>query len=404
MGELVENPQVNLEYFGRKIKEKFKTQKEFNEVLGENQSKVSRWLSGKRIISNEEMLKILMALNLTSDEENVLLRKELKIDFRTKNENMVEEITEKRCEVISRYFLSSPILPNYDLGEERSYSNIEACVKGIKGIISGSEDSLDFDFGTAYKNLMNYGINVFVLPFDKMNILIPQDSKRTELAFTVQSFNRKIIFLDADRTPTALLFDLVHELAHIFYKPSVKRSYDELEDDCDKIAEAVIYDKRKVMQFIKKVVGFVTGLLEEKEKITKEDLSKKIKNYLQTTIAAEVLAWDMEGFFKALENYGFFEKNNKTNKDVYEELMKVHEAIVQNYRDKIPKPFDDYNNNFNSVKNFFENIPSSSQFFLSFLIIKYDICNGNIGYRFLSDLLNINLGDADELIKVLQCE
>ena len=104
----------------------------------------------------------------------------------------------------------------------RKYTEIEA-FNNLQGIIS---------------TLAEQGVEIALIPFSKLNL---NSNGEHEEAFSVTDGNRYLIFLDSDSPEERLIFNLGHELCHLF-RPDIEFSKFE-ETFCNDVAAELVYPK-----------------------------------------------------------------------------------------------------------------------------------------------------------------
>ena len=379
---------MNLEFLRAKIEEKFDTIDSFASKIGLTRAAVSRWLNDRSEPEENRILDIVDALELSSEETDTLLNiPATQVSFRRNEMSETElEIYDKAKEIADTYLKIND--SQYGVSDFLSLSTEQnlphtSIANHIRNSLLDLKPNEPASLLEVITQLKKYSINVFFLPFKKLGLT--KDAHSREVAFFVRKGGRAIIFADTERTIDQSLFDICHELCHlVINRPS---SYsNKTEELCNQVAEELVYPR----EFFKK-----------NEKCTDLLRNLNIKNYKEYyELVFELYQkfdWCPKGLAKALTSYEYI-KPNSTEETFLLEFNKIYKdentTIDVEY-------FSEFNpSNYESVLSFYENHANrKKEFYKPFIEIKNAALFGKISSRKLSEVLNIDTGDADELVK-----
>lgn len=375
---------MNIEFLKEKITEKFPTQEEFATSLGVTRRTLQNWIS-KCSIPEDKVFGILDVLDLEEREEETLLNvPQTQVVFRTKHTRKAEEDAEKVCKKIADSFLklssntykiseSIPVLQ-----EPHSKDTIVGTIRKIFAL----DESEPVILNDVLERLRAHNVSIIFFPFDKFGIDIQK--QRREVAFTAVNGLKRIIFLDINRTVDEVLFDLIHELTHIVCGHLPTETTEEDEKFCDSVATEIIYPQ---MFFFKN------------ETLT-EFLRSNI-NYLEVKEVIRRLTKDFDwcamGLALAFESHGFIKKGTKS----FNRLMQINSQMKKTNLSLDKMYFENFDtSNYDSIVSFFrDDLYKNKEIFNGFIELKNGAIYGHISPSRLSEILDMNRGDVDELVK-----
>ncbi|MGK5088299.1 helix-turn-helix domain-containing protein [Bdellovibrionota bacterium FG-2] len=374
---------MNLKFLREMADTKFGGVEAFAEALNITKQAVYKWLSGESRPDDERIFDIASALELDEKQIDHLLGvPETIVLFRNTRKQASNQATIERGKELAETFFkvgesSYSVKDSFPLTEETDPKKIASLIRSLLDIADNEPLKLD----TLLRGLQKHNVGVFFLPFNKLTIRL---NDRHEVAFTARQGNKVAIFADTNRTVDEITFDLCHEVCHVI----TRRQSDLTEEDekiCESVAEELI---------------FPTGFFELKKQELEPILCEKstIEETVECLFKLQMeFDWAPGGLAKALVSIGRI----KAKSELYERLLKVSAVLkrhVQTVNTMYYSLFEP--KNFDSLKAFFDNeLPKNKQLFRPFIEIKNAASFGRISYRKLAELLVINPGDADELIK-----
>lgn len=383
---------MNFEFLKEKIKERFKSQEVFADAIGVTRPTVSAWLNEKGQPEEHRFFDIVNALELTESEVDRLLNiPQVSVVFRKIGGSQSEDsIKEKSKELADTFFKidgSAYIVTGNLLSLKAQTDPIEVA-NHIRRIL-GIEKNQPVILNEVLVGLKKNNINVFFVPFEKIGITLPTiQTSHKEVAFTAIKGDKKIIFVDTKRTRDESNFDVCHELAHIVLDHTITN--DDEERFCNKIAQELVYP----IAFLNERKNDLQPFWNAKYSWT--SVVSKFNHYYTE------YDWSPKGLALALKENGFIKKDGHELK----RLMRFH-AIG---KPKIKMIDDHYFNNFD-VSNFDkltaffnETIFKDKDVYKPFIEIKDAAIDGRISSRKFASLLNIDSGDADELVRSWETE
>ncbi|MBF0299903.1 MAG: ImmA/IrrE family metallo-endopeptidase [Oligoflexia bacterium] len=375
---------MNFEFFKDKITEKFSSQENFANKIGVSRRTLLNWFS-KKSIPNEHLFSILELLDLSESDENTLLSiPKLQLVFRTKHKMTARQKSEELCQNVASSFmkLDSTAYETKSAIPILSNPSIETAVASIKNLLS-LRDDVPATLTSVLETLKANGPRVIFFPFNRIGIDIQTQGR--EVAFTAVQGDKRIIFLDTNRRVDEVLFDLIHELTHIVCGHPSNTSEDN-EHFCNEVSQEIIYPRTFFLKN-KKLLSFLQNCSKENFNRVKEFITLLMKDF----------DWSSMGIALALERYDHLSKASNS----YKWLM----AIDSQLKKQVPT-FDDIHfstfnkNDFDSLIKFFQNdIYKNKEIFSGFIELKNAAMYGHLSPSRLAELLGLNGGDADELVK-----
>ncbi len=384
---------MNFEFLRSKIKEKFRSMEAFAESIEVSRVTVSNWLSETQKPEEYRFLDIINSLDLSEDEVDELFNNpKISVLFRKVGGTSTEASIKARSEDLANTFFKidgSGYTTKESLLPIKTPQNPIDVANHIRKNILCLEKNEPVILSEALSELKKYNINVFFVPFQKIGItLSSSQNSHKEVAFTAIKGEKIIIFVDTNRTKDEANFDICHELAHIVLDH--KNTNEEEEKFCNKIAQELVYPS--------------SFILENKIEIEKFSNAKKFSWYDAVTQFNNFFAvfdWSPKGLAIALKEKELIENNSHE----YRRLMKMHSSGHSriNIDDLFFKFFNPQD--FNKIKIFFkETIFKDKDLFKPFIELKDAATSGRLSPRKLGEILNMDSGDADELIRAWEAE
>lgn len=379
---------MNATFLRDKINQHFSTIEEFATSIGVTRASVSTWLNGRGNPEDSRLLDIANALSLSDQEiDNLLGVPETSIVFRKVGGTSSEEEIRKQSQEIANTFFkidgSSYILTGSFLSIASNQDPLPIASYIRKNLLSLSETE-PVKLGDILMELKKHNIGVFFMPFHKIGLSFPNSSTNREVAFTAQKGERVIIFVDTNRTIDEINFDLCHELAHVVLAHSV--TTDDEEKLCNKVAQELVYPKAFLEQK-KAALSAFTNATKFSWYVTREKFLELRREF----------DWCPKGLALSLKDNGLITSNSHE----FRRLMKLQLNFAEQNRsvgDIYFKNFD--TENFDSLVTFFsEEILKNKDIFKPFIELKDASTCGRLSPRKLAEILSIDSGDADELVR-----
>ena len=377
---------MRMKFAQKRIVEKFGSQSNFAQKLGVSRRTLFNWIQEGEVPSRY-IMPFFDLLKLSGEEEAYVLNNpEVKLIFRGGAvEQRVENLASAKDTVRTLFNLLVEKIASqqsFVVLQDPSLENVVRTLRGWLDLKNDEPASLNFVLGR-----LNYlGVPVIIFPFDILGMDAQSPSRK--LAFTAHYDGRTIIFLDIYRRRDEALFDLMHELAHLVSGHQEDPSKEE-EAFCNVVAEALIYPAA----FLKKQTSFLE-LLRTRD-LAKHEEQLKLTEYVESFCQA--FDWSGEVLPKALVQNGHLGKCSFMAKyllAIGQYLDQQVPTLAQLYFSKFER------DNYDSLVEFFKNeISHDPVLFKGFHIIKTAAAYYHLSYRRLAEILHINPGDADELVK-----
>lgn len=377
---------MNIVYLKEKITEKFNTQENFAEAISVHRRTLQNWFKNESV-PQDKFFDILDILDLSEEDEETLLNlPKLKMVFRSKHLIKASDEGALMCEGIAESFLklsgsafqvrdSIPVLQNPH--------TLETVVSTIRSVLS-LDDSEPAYLNDSLERLRFHNVSTVFFPFDKIGIDVERQGR--EVAFTAMKDSKRVIFLDTNRQMDELLFDLIHELTHIVCGHDPETTTKEDEKFCNAVATEVIYPRL----FFAKNPKLTSTLVE----CSKYGYNQ-VKEYIRTIV--KDLDWSAMGIALSLCRYEYFGRTNNS----FKRLMGINGQFKKQSQNLDEMYFENFNtSDYDSMINFFKNdIYKNKDIYNGFIELKNGATYGHISPSRLAEILNLNKGDADELVK-----
>jgi hypothetical protein len=368
---------VNKAAFEQVLKTRNITQIELAEKIGAPHKSFSRWIN-EGFVYSKYLLDLSRVLDLSNDDMGrVLIKSTFNVYFRKKFlGNVAPEIKERAIELAKTFFRLT------FLHEKASFcppnTSFIAEPKAVADQIRKYTNITSFtDVRSMIRSLSQQGIEVGVVPFAQLGLT----DGDLEQAFSVTDGKRCAIFLDSNCSEELLIFNLCHEMCHLF-RPDVEITKAE-ESFCNEVAAELVYPQ-----------GYFNDRSEKIQQITSSDSAETIFN-LVSNIQKD-LGGEFFGVVLRLKKLGFLSDKNITHKKLFglgkkisSELPKLNEKIFSEYN------VADYTN----MKKFWSSSVLDVDPLLRFYShLKSGATDESLSPRKFSELLSVDISISDELI------
>ncbi len=227
--------------------------------------------------------------------------------------------------------------------------------------------------------LSKQGVEVAIIPFNKLRLV---SLDQNETAFSVTNEQRFLIFLDSSAPEELLIFNLCHELCHLF-RPDHGYSKQE-EAFCNDVATELIYPQN-YFDLRKDAIA----------KIIQSGSEQSILNLIYN-LKFE-LGGEQFGSAIRLKKLGYLSQKDELHQKIisiaqknFKSLPEVGNSLFENYDPT----------NVITFKNFWDSNEIQSNILLKFFFhIKNGAINNSITARKFSELFGVDIGAADEMFR-----
>ncbi len=354
-------------------------QAELAEKIGAPIKSFNRWIN-EGYIQSQYVWDMTETLELSEEDlDKVLFVPKYQVFFRKKFLGEVPEHIQERAIELARTLFGLTYLnanakfcpPNVSKIDDplevanqiRKYLEIES-FNSLQGIVA---------------MLAEQGVEVALIPFAKLELNSTGDH---EQAFSVTDGSRFLIFLDADSPEERLIFNLCHELCHVF-RPDLEFSKIE-ETFCNDVASELVYPRE--------------FFIEHKDKIERVIASSSVESIISLiSVIRDNLGGEAFGISLRLKALGFLSQKNRVHQKVigygkrsFENLKNISDRYFsdfdQNDKEKFVKFWNGDRINKNPLLRFFSHLKSGAT-------------DESISPRKFSELLGVDLSIADEMIR-----
>lgn len=376
---------LNKEFLQQKILEKFANVEAFASALEVSKQAVYQWLKDKAAPDEKRLFDIVSLLDLNESEIDRLMGiPETVVSFRKKHLSEPDEDIHLRSIDIaetffkidgSSYVVKSGILMGVTGGNASSIADY------IRRLVNIEADE-PVRFGELLVELRKHNINVFFFPFQKLGLSLTATNAR-EVAFTARKGSRAIIFVDTDRTLDEATFDICHELTHLIIDED---NGTETERLCNSVAQELVYPTAFLRNHSGALVPF---------------LNAKTYSWSQTVESFSNLErefdWCPLGLAMTLKEHAML----KANSHEYKRLMALQKTFRKGQKTIGELHFSNFKpDDFDQLVQFFEfEVQKDKELYKPLIRIKDAAAFGRISPRRVSEILNIDTGDADELVR-----
>lgn len=382
---------MNIELLKSAITEKFGSQESFATAIGVSRRTLLNWFSSSSIPS-DKVFSILSSLDLDETREDALLaRPKLEMVFRAKYKKPTSEENKKKFRELADIFMKlngNAYTLNEAFPRLASPFNFKTVVSTLRSLLSlkDSEPAKLFD---VLERLKEVNVNVIFFPFNKLNLELEENTK--EVAFTAFKEEKILIFLDTNRTFDQSLFDLLHELTHIICNHVPDTTTKEDETFCNSVAQELIYPEmfflknERVTSFFVNFSKFQIGPLKEIIRILAKDF-----DWSPMGIALSLCAQ------KRITRAGY----------QFRTLMVIHQQLRDSSKTIAELFFENFDTtNVDKFIEFFSlDIYKSKDIYKGFIELKNGATFGYLSPSKMSELLNVNSGDMDEIVGIWKKE
>lgn len=189
-------------------------------------------------ISRANLLEIGKFFNLDKKKFSLLMgHKPLPVFFRRERMVEVEETAKDKIREIAKYYFA---LPSYkeNLKAIPIFKSLspERLSLEIRSTLGLSAKRVTFE--EVVSALDSFGVHVHFYPFEYLGI--KQEKTKNYRAASIQNNNTWLILLDVSYSPIDSLFDLFHELGHIFAGHDLEHHDAALEEYCNSVAREIL--------------------------------------------------------------------------------------------------------------------------------------------------------------------
>ncbi len=345
--------------------------------IGANDKSFSRWVNEGYIYS-KYLWDLTETLDLDDQElDDILMLPKHKVFFRKKYlEDPPPEVKQQAIE-LSKTLFSLTYLNSKAHFFPPNLSKVTSA-KEVADQIRKTCNISSFNFlKPTVHTLSSQGIEVAIIPFKKLRLVSPDEY---ETAFSVTNEQRFLIFLDSSAPEELLVFNLCHELCHLF-RPDHGYSREE-ETFCNTVADELIYPQ-----------SYFDLRQDDIKKIIESKSQESMLNLLNN------LKYELGGgqFSSAirLKKLGYFSQKDPLHKKIID-LAEANYKSMPNVEISTFNKFDP--TNLNSFKEFWESSEINSNILLRFFFhIKNGAINNSITARKFTELFSVEIGTAEEM-------
>lgn len=353
------------------------TQATVAERIGVNEKSFSRWVNDG-YIQSKYLLNLTEELDLNDNEmKAVLLLPTYKVFFRKKYLGEVPSEIEERAIELSKTLFNMTYLNSESRFCPPNVSKLNSEMEVANQIRRYTEIDSFKNLQNIISNLAEQGLEVVVVPFIKLGL---NSHGEYESAFTVTDEKRCVIFLDAESAEELLIFNLCHELCHLF-RPDLPFSKIE-EKFCNSVASELVYP-----------LSFFENHRTTIEKIISSNEGEQIISLLNAI--KENLGGEIFGIALRLKSLGLLSQKDPLHQKIigystliYKNSPKLSQTIFNNYNPAQSKMFTEFWDS--------EDINKTS-LLRFFFLLKNSAISGSISPRKFAELLNVDIGVSDEM-------
>lgn len=353
------------------------SQLELSGKIGANDKSFSRWINDGYIYS-KYIWDLTEVLDLDDQElDDILMLPKHKVFFRKKYlEEPPPEVKQQAIE-LSKTLFGLTYLNSKSHFFPPNLSKVTSA-KEVADQIRKTCNISSFNFlKPIVHTLSSQGIEVAIIPFKKLRLVSPDEY---ETAFSVTNEQRFLIFLDSSAPEELLIYNLCHELCHLF-RPDHSYSREE-ETFCNTVADELIYPQ-----------SYFDIRKHDIEKIIESKSQESMLNLLNN------LKYELGGgqFSSAirLKKLGYFSQKDPLHKKIID-LAEANYKSMPNIEDSVFKMYEP--SNIKSFKEFWESPDINSNILLRFFFhIRNGAINNSITARKFAELFGVDIGAAEEM-------
>ncbi len=331
-------------------------------------------------ISREYLVRIAKFFELSRKDFDLLMGiTPLPVFFRRERRVEVEEEKKEKVRKLATIFLKITKIPTVKKHLPK-FENLDPkeLAKEIRTILELGKRKVLFD--DLVTTLKDFGVYTYFYPFDLLGINEDSGSKKVRAA-SVPLDGKWIIFLDTSNELIDSLYDLIHELAHVFSGHDLNITHDDdLEKYCNAVANEVLTPTR-----------FFEDNRDELKKFFSEPVPK-IVGYADYVVS--LLGCSFEGLILSLDQ-----------NQIIDQRVKGYLYAVCHNKKKNSIKLSYYFNpaEGESVASFWKralNDSSKTQFYDFFIQLKCAFLEGRATTRLLAEGFGIDISSADVLCKM----
>lgn len=378
---------LNIAFLQSKIDQKFSGKViDFAKAVGVSKQAAYDWLNQKSSIEDRRVFDIAFALDLDEAETEALIGvPQTVLCFRKKGMDSANPLVRENSVNLANTFFkidtSSYILKDSFTFGVRT-SELSTIAKLIRQNLQ-IEGNIPVTFKLLLAELSRHNICVFFIPFRRLGLGLSKSSNR-EVAFTARKSDRMLVFVDTERTKDEAVFDICHEMTHILLGHVDPNEEEELL--CNKSAQELVYPKRFFEAHPKELEVFA-------------DTSKHswTRVYEKFARLSREFDWSPKGLALALRDYGFIGKASHA----FRRLLTLEKTIAKSRKtidELFFQRFDPHN--LDALEAFFsDDIQKEPDIFRPMIELKDAAAFGHLSSRKLAEILTIEAGDADEIVR-----
>lgn len=296
MDKQVSHHSLNRSALATALKCRGLNQLQLSEVLKVNEKSLSRWLNEGRF-PTEHLLDLMTELDLAREEADaILLRPKFKVFFRIKYLGKVPNAIEQQAQEMASTLLKLTFLNSNYRFLAPNASTLDSAGEVANQIRRYTQIKDFSNLEGVILSLAEQGVEVAIVPFEKFGLI---SSQGNEEAFSVTDEKRCVIFLNASAPESKVLFNLCHELCHLF-RPDHKFSKFE-ESFCNNVASELMYPAEYFKSHKKQI-----------ESVLSEGSSEQIISLLHAIKGN--LGGELWGIAIKMKKMGLFSQKNQTHK------------------------------------------------------------------------------------------
>lgn len=371
---------LNKNAFNDVLKKKNMTQANLAAKLGVNEKSFSRWVN-EGYIQSKYLWDLTEELDLSEIElDEVLMLTKFKVYFRKRYLGKPHEEIESHAIELAKTLFSLTYFNSEARFCPPNVSKLETAIEVANQVRRYIEVSSFNNLQGIVSVLAERGVEVAVVPFKKLGLISEGDEGKEEQAFTVTDEKRCLIFLDSASPEELLIFNLCHELCHLF-RPDLDFSPTE-EKFCNAVASELVYPK----------IFFDTHK-QTIEKMIQSNSSEIIINLLN--VIKENLGGEIWGISIKLKTLGYLSQKDELHKKII--------AFAESSFKKLPKVGDKLFAKFNlqdksTFYQFWESEEMANNNLLRFFfLVKNAATSGSLSARKFSELFRTDIGLSDEM-------
>lgn len=364
----MEKQVINKEYLKLLLKEKNSSQTDLAAKMNENQKNLSRWL--KDGFPRDKLLDLKRALAIPRESYRTLIGiPEYKIFFRTKYHGEVPEELKNKAIDWARVLIPTKVKTHdasfVDLSREEDYQKVATTIKNNLSLPCGC-------FFEQYISILKEsGIEVVLIPFSVYGLKTDK-----ERAFSVfNGKNRYVIFLDSDVNAQEIVWNLAHELCHLFRLNAEQGKKEE--SFCQNVAKEILYP---TSYFKNNEIEINAALENERSAI---NMLLEIKDHFNgSSLSIALRLKEIFGKNQKIFNYLLAVGRNRESKNT------ITSQYFKNF----------HSSNEDEIEKFWNNLSSSSVYLRLFNRIKEKVSSDQMTTRKFSEIVDVELPTASSLV------